>query len=597
MGTGDNSTTWGNVTNVNLGTALEEAIAGSADVAFSNASVTLTLTDTNATQTARNMRLNLTGTATSGYNLVVPAIEKAYIVNNATDGTITVKNATGANVAVPAGKTTWVYNTGSNVVDAVTHVTSLTLGTFLPIASGGTGGNTAANARTALSAAVLGANSDITSLSGLTTALSIAQGGTGSNTAALARTALGATTVGGNVFTLTNPSAITFPRFNADNTVSALDAATFRTAIGAGTSSTTGTVTSVAMSVPAFLSIAGSPITASGTLAVTLSGTALPIANGGTGSTSTTYCSLTSNITGTLPIANGGTGSTSTTYCSLTTNVTGTLPVANGGSGATTLTGILKGTGATAFTAATAGTDYVAPGGALGTPSSGTLTNCTFPTLNQNTTGSSGSCTGNAATATSAGSVTSSVTFNSSGGAAAGTTFNGSAARTIDYSTVGAYAATNPSGFTSNTGTVTSVATSGSTNGLSLTGGTITSTGTVTLSGSVTSVASGATIDSITIGYRSIPRSTTATTAAVGDVGKCIAVTAGIAIPNSTFAAGDAVSIYNDSASAITITATITTLRLAGTTTTGNRTLAARGMATVWFNSATEAIISGAGVS
>jgi hypothetical protein len=43
------------------------------------------------------------------------------------------------------------------------------------------------------------------------------------------------------------------------------------------------------------------------------------------------------------------------------------------------------------MTAAVAGTDYVAPSGALGTPSSGTLTNCTFPTLNQNTTGSAGS--------------------------------------------------------------------------------------------------------------------------------------------------------------------------------------------------------------
>lgn len=46
----------------------------------------------------------------------------------------------------------------------------------------------------------------------------------------------------------------------------------------------------------------------------------------------------------------------------LTTNVTGTLPVGNGGSGATTLTGVLKGNGTSAFTAATAGTDYVAPG-------------------------------------------------------------------------------------------------------------------------------------------------------------------------------------------------------------------------------------------
>jgi len=46
----------------------------------------------------------------------------------------------------------------------------------------------------------------------------------------------------------------------------------------------------------------------------------------------------------------------------LATQVTGTLPVANGGTGATTLTGVLKGNGTSAFTAASAGTDYVAPG-------------------------------------------------------------------------------------------------------------------------------------------------------------------------------------------------------------------------------------------
>ena len=72
------------------------------------------------------------------------------------------------------------------------------------------------------------------------------RGGTGANTASGARTNLGSTTIGDNFFTLTNPSAITFPRINADNTVSTLDATTFRTAIGAGTSSTSGTVTSVA---------------------------------------------------------------------------------------------------------------------------------------------------------------------------------------------------------------------------------------------------------------------------------------------------------------------------------------------------------------
>lgn len=68
-------------------------------------------------------------------------------------------------------------------------------------------------------------------------------GGSTGLTASTGRTSLGATTVGSNLFTLTNPSAITFPRFNADNTVSSLTASDFRTAIGAGTGS--GTVTSV----------------------------------------------------------------------------------------------------------------------------------------------------------------------------------------------------------------------------------------------------------------------------------------------------------------------------------------------------------------
>jgi len=68
--------------------------------------------------------------------------------------------------------------------------------------------------------------------------------------------------------------------------------------------------------------------------------------------------SLTSQVTGTLPIANGGTGTTSTQFANLTTNVTGILPVANGGTGVNTLTGIVKASGTSAFTAAVAGTDY-----------------------------------------------------------------------------------------------------------------------------------------------------------------------------------------------------------------------------------------------
>jgi hypothetical protein len=143
IGTGEQSGTWGNTTNTNLGTAIQEAITGSADVTFASGTVTLTLTDTNATQTARNLRLNLTGTSGGAQNLVVPDIEKFYLVNNACADAITVKNSTGATVAVPASKAMLLFSTGSAVVDAVTHMSSLTLTTALAVAQGGTGATTA----------------------------------------------------------------------------------------------------------------------------------------------------------------------------------------------------------------------------------------------------------------------------------------------------------------------------------------------------------------------------------------------------------------------------------------------------------------------
>jgi hypothetical protein len=64
--------------------------------------------------------------------------------------------------------------------------------------------------------------------------LKLNKGGTGASTASAARTNLGATTLGANLFTVSNPGAVTFPRFNEDNTVSSLGASDFRTAIGAG---------------------------------------------------------------------------------------------------------------------------------------------------------------------------------------------------------------------------------------------------------------------------------------------------------------------------------------------------------------------------
>ena len=150
IGTGEQSGTWGTTTNTNLGTAIEEAITGSADVSFSGADVTLTLTDTNTAQSARNLRLNLTGTSGGARILTVPAIEKQYIVNNGLADAVTVTPSGGTGIAVPAGKTMVLFNDGTDMQQVTTHASSLTLGTDLAIADGGTGASDSSTARTNL---------------------------------------------------------------------------------------------------------------------------------------------------------------------------------------------------------------------------------------------------------------------------------------------------------------------------------------------------------------------------------------------------------------------------------------------------------------
>jgi hypothetical protein len=132
IGTGDQQGVWGTTTNLNLGTALEEAIVGRATANFaSDANLTLTLTNSNATQIARHLVLNVTSgvSLTATRDLIVPAIEKPYVIQNNTTGGRSIRViVAGAAVTVPNGKTAFVYNDGTDVKYAFDHTGALDVG-------------------------------------------------------------------------------------------------------------------------------------------------------------------------------------------------------------------------------------------------------------------------------------------------------------------------------------------------------------------------------------------------------------------------------------------------------------------------------------
>lgn len=129
MVTGENSGTWGDVTNVNLGTAIEDALVGTGNAVFtSNAEYELPWLDTNGPQIARNLVLNVTSSVAlvGTQNLVVPTFEKQYLIYNNTSGgqAINVKTSAGTGVIVPNGAKVFLYVDGVSVVPAINALPS-----------------------------------------------------------------------------------------------------------------------------------------------------------------------------------------------------------------------------------------------------------------------------------------------------------------------------------------------------------------------------------------------------------------------------------------------------------------------------------------
>jgi hypothetical protein len=131
INTGEQAGNWGNSTNNNLGTLLEQAIAGRSVITASGASVTLATTPIGTAFASRAMILDVQGSLSASCNVICPSLSKLYVVRNATTGgqNIVIKTSAGTGVTIGNGSTVLVFCDGTNVnaVEGIGSVNNLTI--------------------------------------------------------------------------------------------------------------------------------------------------------------------------------------------------------------------------------------------------------------------------------------------------------------------------------------------------------------------------------------------------------------------------------------------------------------------------------------
>ena len=219
IGAGEQNGSWGTTTNNNFVYCFEDSIVGATTVTFSDANVTLTATQATTDQQYRYLYLVLTGTNSAQRTLFVPTINKTYVViNNTTGGYgVQVQTAAGTGVVVPNGATAPLYVDGTNVTAAYNYVPTLTLGSALPMASGGTGNATspAANSLTYTTTYTVGSTvySQVAYISGNTSTTPAFLSSTGTGSAATAPTLT--TSTGSGAVVLANQPTFSATQGNA----------------------------------------------------------------------------------------------------------------------------------------------------------------------------------------------------------------------------------------------------------------------------------------------------------------------------------------------------------------------------------------------
>lgn len=283
---------------------------------------------------------------------------------------------------------------------------------------------------------------------------------------------------------------------------------------------------------------------------------------------------------GTITASLSGNATTSTTSSNLAGGVAGAIPYQSG-------------SGATAFSAAgTSGQVLTSNGTAAPTWTTPATVNNGTLTMSVAGTGLSGSST---FTANQSGNSTFTVTSNATNLNNPSTLVARDASGNFSAGTITATLSGNASTATSATSATNATNT---TNVVS--GGTVASnvTGSTQAEKTAdTTLATTAFVDRL----RSLTSPSTSSaggTLVIGDRGALVSVTAGVTVPASVFGAQDAVTVYNNTAGNITITqGTGLTMYQVGTATTGNRTLAQRGLVTIVFIDATNCVISGGGLT
>ena len=189
MGTGDQSGTWGNTTNTNVGTLIEQAISGYVTQAITDGADTTITIPNGATGVARNMYIEMNGTITATRNMVVPANRKLYYIYNNTVGgfAVTVKVSGQTGVSVPNGKRMTLVCNGTDVIESINYHATIAAGAFNGPLTGAVTGNasTATTFQTArnINGVSFNGSADITvaAAAGTLTGSSLAAGVTGSS--------------------------------------------------------------------------------------------------------------------------------------------------------------------------------------------------------------------------------------------------------------------------------------------------------------------------------------------------------------------------------------------------------------------------------